>query len=75
MRGRPLTVCLFDPTPHKSVPHQSDGVETTLPATTLKISLDKMRSRMESLVESKPIWVMVAFVLVRFEQSLRLHAR
>ena len=55
MRGRPVTVRLLDPPLHEFVPHQSDGAEAKLLATTLKISLEKVKARIESLVESNPM--------------------
>jgi pyruvate,orthophosphate dikinase len=55
MRGRPVTVRLLDPPLHEFVPHQSDGPEAKLLATALKISLEKVKARIESLEESNPM--------------------
>lgn len=55
MRGRPVTIRLLDPPLHEFVPHQSDGPEAQLLATSMKISLEKVKSRIEGLVESNPM--------------------
>jgi len=55
MAGRPVTIRLLDPPLHEFVPHQSDGPEAQLLASTLGISLDKVKQRIESLKESNPM--------------------
>jgi pyruvate,orthophosphate dikinase len=55
MRCRPVTVRLLVPPLHEFLPHQSDGPEAKLLATALKISLEKVKARIESLEESNPM--------------------
>eukprot|EP00668_Euglena_longa_P011161 GGOE01013543.1.p1 GENE.GGOE01013543.1~~GGOE01013543.1.p1 ORF type:complete len:965 (-),score=280.04 GGOE01013543.1:350-2917(-) len=55
MRGRPVTIRLLDPPLHEFVPHQSDGPEAKLLSTALKVSLEKVKTRIESLVEANPM--------------------
>lgn len=55
MRGRPVTIRLLDPPLHEFVPHQSDGTEAQGLATAMKISLEKVKSRIEGLAESNPM--------------------